>query len=363
MSARATAKLGAACLLTAAAFDTAALYVPGAALLALALGAWAWVTLSARNASIEREPGPPTVVENEPYPLHVRVRDGLLPLRGEVRDPLLAAPHRVLTRFGRGERLMRGDARFARRGRHRLEPTRLAIFDPLRICTRELRAPRGAEVLVLPRLEPVEISASGGAPGGEAESGVGPGARGLTPDIEIDGIRPYRKGSPASRVHWPVFARHGELVERNLIGGAEGAPLVVVDATAPADGEALDRAVRAAASLCVHLARRGGCVLVAGRHGAIEIDQRLRSWPRAHVRLALLAAGEVPPPAARGADAAALFWVSAAVPGTGARPRGGPRNFLVTPFPSPAARPAFTVAGCAGIPLSARPARVEELAA
>ena len=52
------------------------------------------------------------------------------------------------------------------------------------------------------------------------------------------------------------------MVERRLSADADSAPLVVLDATAPPSEEALDQAVRAAASLCVHLAHRGGCALL-----------------------------------------------------------------------------------------------------
>ena len=92
-------------------------------------------------------------------------------------------------------------------------------------------------------------------------------------EFEVDGLRPYREGSPASRIHWPALARSGEMHERRMVAGAEATPLVVLDAELPDDQEALDRAVRAAASLCVHLAPGSGCsVLLPGSHG------RRRCW-------------------------------------------------------------------------------------
>ena len=50
-------------------------------------------------------------------------------------------------------------------------------------------------------------------------------------DLEIDGLRPYRQGSPASRIHWPTVARTGEMYERRFVAGADAAPLIVVDAS------------------------------------------------------------------------------------------------------------------------------------
>ena len=74
-------------------------------------------------------------------------------------------------------------------------------------------------------------------------------------ETEIDGLRPWREGSPASRIHWQSFARGAGLMERKLISEADSRPLVVLDPRAPASPDALDAAVRAAASLAVHFAQ------------------------------------------------------------------------------------------------------------
>ena len=66
-------------------------------------------------------------------------------------------------------------------------------------------------------------------------------------ETEIDGLRPHREGSPASRIHWPALARGAGLMERKLISEADSRPLVVLDPRAPASQDALDAAVRAAA--------------------------------------------------------------------------------------------------------------------
>ena len=111
-------------------------------------------------------------------------------------------------------------------------------------------------------------------------------------ELEVDGLRAYRDGSPASRIHWPAVARTGELFERNLVAGADAAPLVVLDATRPASPAALDAAVRAAASLCVPPRRAGGCaVLLPDDRRPTEIETDMRAWPQVHARLALVEAG------------------------------------------------------------------------
>ena len=117
---------------------------------------------------------------------------------------------------------------------------------------------------------------------------VGAGLDTRTIDFEIDGLRPYRNGSPASRIHWATVARTGEMVEHRLVAGADSSPLVVLDRFNPADQDALDSAVRAAASICVHLAPAGGCTLLVsgerrragGRLAAQGVARRSTpTWP------------------------------------------------------------------------------------
>jgi uncharacterized protein (DUF58 family) len=145
-------------------------------------------------------------------------------------------------------------------------------------------------------------------------------------------------------------ARTGTLVERRLTDEAERLPLVVVDPHRPAGEEALDRALRAAASLCVHLARQGGCtLLLPGERRAQAIDPDLHAWPALHSRLALISAGEAPGAAAAN-RAGVVLWVSArsgGIPPGLARAAAGER-YLVSPFPLAGRRAAFRVAGCTG---------------
>jgi uncharacterized protein (DUF58 family) len=349
-------------LLAGAAFDLPSLYVPGAALGILTGGALAWVDGAARGARLERVRGPSTVVEDEPYPLRLRLRRGLLPFPGgELTDPLLERPLPLEPAWREG---LTAELRFARRGRRQLVPATLAIHDPLRLHARTIASADGGELLVLPRVEPVEIAPGAGDAAGESllgggELGAGGGAlEARMVDVEIDGLRPHRYGSPAARIHWPTVARTGELHERRLVAGADSSALVALDASAPADEQSLDRAVRAAASLCLHLARRGGCgLLLTDGSAPLRIDPRLSGWPEAHARLALVEAGAPAPDIARRAGAGAVFWVSAdaraAAPPALARIRA-PGAYLVTPFVPRDGRPAFRVAGCGGYPLTAR---------
>lgn len=371
MSARATLALAAGLLAGGGAFGLPSLYVPALALLLLTAGTATWVLLAARGARLERLPGPRSVVEDEPYPLRFRLRAGVLAPRGALADPLLDRPIPISLTGRRGIRVRRRSevalaeqARFSRRGRHRLGLARMLIGDPLGICSRRVTGSDG-EVLVLPRVEPV-IARSGGA-GGRRGAGEweGPGTHfGAAADAEIDGLRPYRSGSPASRIHWPAVARRGELIERRLASGGAGAVLVVLDATEPASPEALDRAVRAAGSLCVHFARTGGCTLIVpGAARPLHVDAELRGWPEARAQLALVEPGGAPGRALRAARGGTTFWVTAAQAGS-VPPTLPPGSFVVTPIAGDRERARFTVAGCYGLPPAGRagPARTRSAA-
>jgi uncharacterized protein (DUF58 family) len=348
--------LGGALLLSAAVFDSPSLYVSGVALCALGGGALAWVTLAAAGAAVERRAGPPTVVEDEPWPLRVELRGGLLPPPGgAVLDPLLEEPVRV---GPLGPSSVRVDVRFGRRGRRTLPPAALELRDPLALCVRRVTGTNVAAVLVLPRVEHVRAAAGGGAGVGGTGlggAGAGPAQLGLqaASEVEVDGLRPYRDGAPATRIHWPAVARTGEMVERRLVADADSAPLVLLDAARPASEEALDSAVRAAASLVFHLAHVGGCgVLLPGDRRPIQVTPDLGAWPALHARLAVVEAGGRSS-LARAARGGAVFWVTGAagaVPAPLARLATGPR-WLVAATPPRGYRAGFTVAGCVGVRL------------
>src|SRR2546421_7277563 len=87
------ATLGAAMLAGALAFGASSLYLPSVALLVLAGGAAAWVTLAAAGAGIERTGGPPTVEEEQAWPLRLELRRGIVrPPGGDLLGPPLDAP-------------------------------------------------------------------------------------------------------------------------------------------------------------------------------------------------------------------------------------------------------------------------------
>jgi uncharacterized protein (DUF58 family) len=350
-SSRAVGILAAALICAGLAFDLPALYEPGVGLLLLIAGARLWVRTASRGVRLRRERTRPTVLEDEPVELGFSIEHGSVPLpRVELRDPLLEGTPPAAS--GAVDEL-RFEASWPRRGRKELGPTSLAIRDPMGLCQTLIEAEGSGSMLVLPRLESIRTTADGGGGGGLGALGLlaegSTARRGATAvEVEIDGLRPYRRGSPASRIHWPTVARTREMVELRLHAGAGARPLVVLDSSASADEGALDRAVRAAASLCHHLALGGGCGLAIGDAARVlEIDSRLRGWPEAHARLALTRGGERAPLLRGGrARGSVVFWVT---PGESAPPRGlgAAETFVVSPRRAPR-ESQFTVAGCGG---------------
>ncbi len=351
-----TALLGTLLLLAAAAFDGEPLYVAGLAFLLAGLLSAGAVLLGGVGVRLERVLSTRTVLEESPVEIRLRVRAGLLPFgTGTVEEELLRAP--VPLTFGRRAMTVRITASFARRGRRVLAAPAVVIRDPLGLAARTVARGEPAEVLVLPRVLPVK-SIGGAARGGLLAPRTGRPR--VAAEVELDGIRPYRSGVNASRIHWSVFARTGELYERRLTADADARPLVILDPrTGPGEDGARDRldaAVRATASLVVALAREGGCsLLLPGDRRPGFIEAGLSAWPRAHARLAVVEdAGRGPSLAGLGARTGPLVYIVAS---TGPRPprglvSGTGLRVLVTPGPQPGRRTLFTVAGCTGAALT-----------
>jgi uncharacterized protein (DUF58 family) len=354
-----TALLGLVLALTAAIFDAEPLYVPGAAFVALAAGAVAWVHLAARRVRVSRTVSARRALEDDTVRIDIHVRTGSLALpAGLIEDPLLPAPAAI----GAGRRTAHVviDARFTRRGRKRLVQPSVIVRDPFGLATRTVEGGGEAELLVLPRIAKVLT------PPGEGD-GTGLAARRGRPsvaaEVDLDGLRPHRPGAPASRMYWPAFARTGELVERRLRADTDTRPLVVLDPRGAADEAALDAAVRATASLCVHLAREGGCaLLLPGDRRPTVLEATMSAWDHAHARLAVVSGATGPSLAGLATRRGPVFYVAASAPRRAPRalmhaPGGG--RVLVVPGTLPGRRAIFTVAGCTAYELSGRHAMAE----
>jgi uncharacterized protein (DUF58 family) len=353
---RATLGFGAALLLAGGAFEVPPLTLAGVALVLLASLLGLWIALGRLGASVSRSVVPSRVVEDEPFELGYRVRGGRLPIGGWIGDRLLARPIRARARYRDGPGApaeLAAEGRLSRRGRHRLPPPELLLGDPLGVGRALVRGRGESTILVLPRIEPVLSPSGGQGPTAvELRRGAGDlaafGLRDNPADPELDGLRPYRPGSSASRIYWPALARAGELVERRLTAGGGAAPLVVLDSTGEVEEALLDRAVRAAASLCWHLGRDGGCeLLLVGAPRRLAIDPDLASWPEAHARLAMIAPGGSLPLRELPREGT-VFWVVPSLGSRGHRTGGPSAGYLVCAEPLSGGPPVFTVAGCGG---------------
>jgi uncharacterized protein (DUF58 family) len=365
-----TAVLGLLLTLVAATFDAEPLYVPGIAFILLAGAAAGWVALAARGVRVRRTVASRRTLEEQPVEIALVVAGGRLPVpTGLIEDDLLPAPATMAP--GRRVTELHINARFARRGRKVLPPPRIVVADPFGLATRLVVADEPAEVLVLPRIEPVVT------PPGEGDGSGLVARRGrpsIAAEVDLDGLRPYRVGAAASRIFWPGVARGGELMERRLRADGDTRPLVVLDPRRPAREEDLDAAVRATASLCVHLARAGGCaLLLPGDRRPTVLESTLTGWSHLHVRLALVDERAGPNVAGLASRRGPLLYVTAHAPSRAPRALAhsvGGGRYLIVPGGSGAngtgqrqgRRAVFTVAGCTGYELSGARRRVAEVA-
>jgi uncharacterized protein (DUF58 family) len=360
-------------------FDAAPLFVPAVGLLVLGVGTPAWVWLAARGAATQRHLPAERVIEEEPVEATIEVRRGRLGLPGaEVVDPFTGSRFELTGELSplRGDRTtsVRVSSRFARRGLHRLPPPALTVRDPLELARAEAVSRGGSQqVLVLPRTEKVRWLGTGHSrrlrlPDGQA------GSEALAA-VDLDGLRPYRPGTPASRIHWPAVARGAGLIERRLQSDGDARPLVVLDARTPASAgraavDLIDAAVRAASSLALEFSTAGGCgLLLPGEQRPTIVDRELIAWPAAYARLAVVEGGSgsrAPVLSSLATRGGAMIYVAAspverlgtilAAPGGGPTVLVVPEQDLVGGHPRGlrnAARPTLTVSGCQGFLLGA----------
>jgi uncharacterized protein (DUF58 family) len=330
------AALGFGLILTAGAFGVSALFVPGAALALIALAARLTVGLAAGRARVTLELGTDSVEEGLHAPLRIRARGWPFVLSRARLRALPSVDWQPVPFRGLSQDLRLSPAR---RGEHRIGPAVVCFSDPFGICSRETGS-QAARLLVLPRMHRIARHQL------ERTLRLGRARRLLDDGPDVEGLRPYRQGAAASRIHWLTVARTGRLVERRAERDAEDMPVtVVLDASFPDSAEALDSAVRAAASLCVGLAALGGCaLLLPGSEEAQPIRPDLGSWPYLHARLALLQPGPGPSWGAV-ARAQSVIWVGARRPDSERR-GAGHISATVSPLPRGDRPVLFAVAGC-----------------
>ncbi len=144
------------------------------------------------------------------------------------------------------------------RGRYVLGPLRVDISDPFVLARLRMEIDLRDELTVTP-----EVERLAGQPGHPTGMGTGLSrARHLSRAGEdFYTMRPYQEGDDLRRIHWPSVARTGQLMIRQDQSSRRSSALILLDTRSAALGEtrrpAFERAVSAAASLGVHLARSG----------------------------------------------------------------------------------------------------------
>ena len=349
-------RLGAALAIAGILLASPVLLLPGAAILLAVGGCAAWVRLSAIGVQVRRGGMPAQVSEGERFDVVIDGVSGWLPLICRVEDEILGEPIRLRVLRPRSAFAVRLDGSVGRRGRHTLPAPALRFGDPLGIAEARIVMGRPGSILVLPRVEPLAGPAGSDGPAvGRRSMGLGErtggGERESPADPELDGVRPYRPGTKATRIYWPSLARGSELAERHLVAAGDAAPLIVLDPSAAAAEDDLDRAVRASASLMAHLARLGGCeLLIAGTRRRLAVGRDPRAWFSALAALAVVERSDGVPRLGNGDLRAAVIWVGASP--SPQLPAGLARGFVVAPAPLAGRPVSFTVAGCYGHPIA-----------
>ncbi|MDI2126178.1 DUF58 domain-containing protein [Yinghuangia seranimata] len=201
-----------------------------------------------------------------------RIPTGLLMLEDHVPYVLGSRPRFVLDRIEpHGYRQVAYRVRSDLRGKFSVGPLRLRLADPFGMCelTRSFAARDTLVVTpIVQQLPAVDL-------GGEW-SGYGDGnARSLASSGEEDVLpREYRHGDDVRRVHWRSTARRGELMVRREEQSWQNQATLLLDTRLTAHrGEgpssSFEWAVSTAASIGVHLCRRGYTTRLLGSDGEL----------------------------------------------------------------------------------------------
>lgn len=237
------------------------LYIFGAVLECLVLACVAWALATRPRLSISRRvrPSRVNVGSNSRVELSITNSGTRRSPVMAIRDPVSGTPGAeiLLAPLAPGEQV--GSAYHlptTSRGLLSVGPLEVAGMDPFGLTRFSRQGSELVEVTVLPhveRLAPPPVS-SGDDPHGRSLRARRAGRSGE----EFHGLRPYVVGDDLRRVHWASTARSGDLMVRHDETPWQGRTTVLVDLRA--DGDLLEQAVSAAASVLVAGWRRGDLV-------------------------------------------------------------------------------------------------------
>ncbi len=268
---------GLACALVAFALGQRDVLRVAVLLAALPLAA-AWVVSRSRyRLSCTRRLDPARVTAGLPSSVSLRLDNvsrlatGLLLVEDRVPYVLGSRPRFVLDRVEpHGSCDVVYTVRSDVRGRYSLGPLSVRLTDPFGMCELQRGFTATDMLTVAPAVVELSSLPLGGQRGGSGESS----ARALAAAGEDDvATREYRHGDPLHRVHWRSTARRGELMVRREEQPWQSRATVVLDIRSDAHrgegpGSSFEMAVSAAASVAVHLVRRGYLVRLVTSDGA-----------------------------------------------------------------------------------------------
>ena len=171
------------------------------------------------------------------------------------------------------ERRVPAAARFARRGEFDGLPLRLRTSAPFGLVETTKTVRLRTQVLVGPRVLPVRRAGADAVHQGRSRDARA--RRGA--EVELYALREWRAGESQRHVHWPLSAKRGRLLRRELRGEDQPPVRVVLDARATSVGEGVGRRDRrvfeSAVTLAVSLVRAHAR---AGREVSFDV------YPRPH---------------------------------------------------------------------------------
>lgn len=157
------------------------------------------------------------------------------------------------------------------RGRFRVGPLRVRVSDPFGMASLDRAFSATSEVMVTPRIVPLESMSNAGGSGSTGEAR--PQRVGLSGQDDIL-VREYVRGDDVRRVHWKSTARHGELMVRQEEQAWDPSATVLLDSRASAHRgqgpeSSFEWAVSMVASLTLHLMAEGYDITIFGADGPL----------------------------------------------------------------------------------------------
>jgi uncharacterized protein (DUF58 family) len=279
----------------------------GVLVLALPLVSAAFLARSRYRLALVRSVSPQLVSAGQPSSVSLsltnegRAPSGVLLLEDHLPYVLGTRPRFVLEGIGHGwHRDVTYQIRSDVRGRFEIGPVTVRVKDPFGFVELGRAFRTTVPLTVTPRTVPLAAIPLGGVWTGSGDQRPRAFATGSAEDVTV---REYRRGDDLRRVHWRSSAHAGELMVRREEQPWEARATVFLDNRLVAHrgqgiASSLEAAVSAAASIAVHLTRRGFTVrLVTAAGEAGSRDWHTRADRGAGPLLETLAVtGTVPQP-------------------------------------------------------------------